>query len=261
MTNKAGSFIWYELMTTDADAARRFYPGLLGWRISDDDYAHIEASEGMVGGVLTLTDKMCSDGARPAWLAYLSVDDVDRAVATIQELGGRVLMPAWDMADVGRMALVTDPLGASFYVMKPLPPADRPDADSNAFAADRPMMGHCAWNELSSEQPAEAWTFYERLFGWTKDGEMDMGELGNYEFIRHGPHMLGAIMPLMKGMPVSAWSFYFRVADIDAAADYIKANGGTLFMDPVEIPGGEYSVNGSDPQGAAFGLVGPRVRS
>lgn len=261
MTDKAGSFIWYELMTTDAVAARGLYSGLLGWRISDDDYAHIEASEGMVGGMLQLTDAMCGEGARPAWLAYLAVEDVDASVAKIIEKGGRVLMPARDMADVGRMALVTDAQGAAFYVMTPQPPEDRPDAESNAFAADRPMLGHCAWNELSSQEPASAWSFYGDLFGWTKDGEMDMGDLGKYEFIRHGPHMLGAIMPLMKGMPASAWTFYFRVPDIDAAARYIGDNGGTLFMEPVEIPGGDYSINASDPQGAAFGLVGPRVRS
>jgi predicted enzyme related to lactoylglutathione lyase len=260
MTNPTGSFIWYELMTTDAVAAKAFYPGLLGWRISDDaDYAHIEASEGMVGGILPLSPEMTQGGARPGWFAYVAVEDVDATVRAIEQRGGRVLMPARDMADVGRFALVADPHGAPFYVMTPQLPTDRPDAESNAFAADRPMLGHCAWNELSSSDPASAWSFYSDLFGWNKDGEMDMGELGKYEFIRHGPHMLGAIMPLMKGMPMSAWSFYFRVPDIDVAADYIKANGGTLFMEPVEIPGGEYSINASDQQGAAFGLVGPRV--
>ena len=260
MTNPTGSFIWYELMTPDAPASESFYSGLLGWEIGGDaDYRHITAREGMVGGMLPLTGEMTSGGARPAWLAYISVEDVDRTVAAIEAQGGRVLMPARDMADVGRMALVADPQGAPFYVMRPTPPADRPDEASNAFAADRPMLGHCAWNELSSSDPAAAWTFYGDLFGWTKDGEMDMGELGKYEFVRHGPHMLGAIMPLMKGMPASAWSFYFRVADIDAAARYIQDNGGTLFMDPIEIPGGEFSINASDPQGAAFGLVGPRL--
>lgn len=260
MTNPNGSFIWYELMTIDMGASEAFYSGLLGWQIGGDaNYRTITASEGMVGGMLPLTAGMTSGGARPVWLAYISVEDVDRSVAAIEAQGGRVLMPAWDMADVGRMALVADPEGAPFYVMRPIPPADRPDEASNAFAADRPMLGHCAWNELSSSDPAAAWTFYGAQFGWTKDGEMDMGELGKYEFVRHGPHMLGAIMPLMKGMPTSAWSFYFRVADIDAAASYIRDNGGTLFMEPIEIPGGEFSINASDPQGTAFGLVGPRL--
>ena len=70
--------------------------------------------------------------------------------------------------------------------------------------------------------------------------------------------MLGAIMPKMPQTPVSAWTYYFRVADIDAAAAYIRDQGATLLMEPTEIPGGEFSLNAMDPQGAAFGLVGPR---
>lgn len=259
MTNAHGSFIWYELITPDTGAAESFYSGLLGWTFGgESDYRHIVASEGMVGGLLTLTPEMSSGGAHPAWLTYVAVDDVDRAVAKVVDQGGRVLMPARDMEDVGQFALVADPQGAAFYVMRPKPPANRPDAPSNAFAAERPMMGHCAWNELSTTDPAGAWSFYGDQFGWAKDGDLDMGEMGKYEFIRHGSHMLGAIMPKVPQMPVSAWTFYFRVADIDAAASYIRENGGTLFMEPMEIPGGDFSLNASDPQGAAFGLVGPR---
>lgn len=259
MTNPAGSFIWYELMTSDAQAAEAFYSGLIGWRFDGDPgYRHISASEGMVGGVLQLTNEMTGGGARPAWLGYLNVADVDETVAAIEAKGGRVLMPAWDKDNVGRMAMVTDPQGAPFYVMRPMPPADRPDETSNAFAAERPMRGHCAWNELSTTDPAAAWSFYGGLFGWSKDGAMDMGELGQYEFIRHGSHMIGAIMPKMPEMPVSAWTYYFRVDDIDAAASCVRDKGGTLLMEPTEIPGGEYSLNAMDPQGAAFGLVGPR---
>jgi uncharacterized protein len=259
MTNAHGSFIWYELMTPDHRAAEAFYGPLVGWNFSsDDDYRHIGASEGPIGGLLTPTPEMTSGGARPAWLAYVNVDDVDRTVAAIVEQGGRVLMPARDMEDVGRFALVADPQGAAFYVMRPKPAADRPEEPSNAFAAERPMMGHCAWNELSTTDPAAAWSFYGDQFGWAKDGDLDMGEMGKYEFIRHGSHMIGAIMPKMPQMPVSAWTFYFRAADIDVAASYIGQNGGTLLQEPMEIPGGDYSLTALDPQGAAFGLVGAR---
>jgi predicted enzyme related to lactoylglutathione lyase len=65
-------------------------------------------------------------------------------------------------------------------------------------------------------------------------------------------------MPKTPQMPVSMWSFYIGVDDIDRAVEAVKAGGGTLFMEPMEIPGGEYSANGMDPQGAPFGLVGPR---
>ncbi|NNM78677.1 VOC family protein [Sphingomonas sp. ID1715] len=259
MTNPPGSFIWYELMTPDNGASADFYAGLLGWQMGGDPhYREITASEGMVGGMLQLTPEMSSGGARPAWVAYLSVEDVDRTVAQVEAQGGRVLMPARDMEDVGRFAMIADPQGVPSYVMRPIPPADRPDASSNAFAAERPMLGHCAWNELSTTDPAGAWRFYGDLFGWTKDGAMPMGEMGDYEFIRHGDHMLGAIMPKMPQAPAPAWTYYFRVADIDVAARYIKDRGATLFLEPMEIPGGDYSLHAADPQGAAFGLVGPR---
>jgi predicted enzyme related to lactoylglutathione lyase len=126
------------------------------------------------------------------------------------------------------------------------------------------MVGHCAWNELASSDPSAARRFYEKQFNWQPDGDMDMGEFGKYEFWKVGDdrgHMLGAVMPLVPGMPQSAWTYYFRVPDIDAALAYIKANGGTPLQEPTEIPGGEFSLSGLDPQDAGFGLVGPRLKT
>jgi uncharacterized protein len=145
-----------------------------------------------------------------------------------------------------------DPQGAPFYVMK-----DSAGHVSTAFAKYEPKVGHCAWNELATADPAGAFVFYGKVFGWVKDGDMDMGPMGLYEFVKSDVP-IGAIMPKMPEMPVSAWGFYFRVADIDAAAETVKAKGGTILVEPIEIPGGEYSLNAMDPQGAAFGLVGPR---
>lgn len=273
MANYHGDFIWYELMIPDHVAAEAFYGPLVGWKFdSDEDYRHIEASEGHIGGILQLTPEMTAGGARAGWVGYVTVDDVDEIVASITADGGEVHMPARDMEGVGRMAMVADPQGAVFYVMRPSPPDGLENPESFAFSYDRPRLGHCAWNELSTSDPSGAKHFYSKHFGWVKDGEMDMGGLGAYEFLRHagrapdgspmGHGMLGAVMPLMpEGPPLPAWTFYFRVPDIDAAAAMITSTGGTLFQDPVEIPGGEYSLNASDPHGAAFGLVGPRKRN
>jgi hypothetical protein len=269
MANHHGDFIWYELMTTDGAAAERFYGALLDWTFSSDpEYRHIAASEGQIGGMLELTQDMLSHGARPGWLGYVTVADVDAMTASIIADGGQVTMPARDVEGAGRMAMVADPQGGHFYVMTPTPPEGVEDPESHAFSYDRPRLGHCAWNELATTDPEGAKRFYGKHFGWVQDGEMDMGELGKYEFLRHagrapegapmGQGMLGAVMPMMPGMPMPAWSFYFRVADIDVAAARITEHGGTLFQEPIEIPGGEYSLNASDPQGAMFGLVGPR---
>lgn len=262
MPNKHGDWIWYELMTPDADAARAFYEPVVGWRIEAApsgpiDYRMIAASEGNVAGVLPLSGEMIAGGARPGWLGYLAVDDVDRTAAAAERAGGRTVMPARDMDGVGRIAMLADPQGAPFYVMKPTPPADAPDMTSHAFAAERPMMGHCAWNELATTDPAGGRHFYEGLFGWAKDGEMDMGPMGKYEFMRHGA-VIGAIMPKPPQMPAPSWTFYFRVPDVDAAAATVRAMGGQVAHGPSEVPGNDFIVIGVDPQGATFALVGGR---
>lgn len=263
MQNQQGDFIWYELMTSDADAASAFYADVVGWQVTpagmpDMDYRFLWAGaaddqRNGAGGLLGLTQEMIASGARPAWMGYLAVDTVDDAVARISAAGGSVLMPAWDIPDVGRMAMVTDPQGAPFYVMRGFV-----DDVSHAFAKYAPKLGHCAWNELASSDPASAWLFYGALFGWQKDGDLDMGPMGKYEFVKSDT-VIGAIMPKMPDMPSSMWSFYFRVADIDAAAARIKAGGGTILQEPMEIPGGDFSLNAVDPQGAPFGLVGARA--
>lgn len=263
MANQHGEFIWYELLTTNSDAAQQFYSSILGWQTIDSgqteiDYRILQAKDEEtgqlreVGGLLQLTEEMTQGGARPVWLGYIGVDDVDQTVARISTAGGEVQMPPTDIPDVGRFAMVTDPQGTPFYVMKGFS-----DEASLAFASDKPRLGHCAWNELVTTDPEAAKSFYFKEFGWTKDGEMDMGPMGQYEFIRHNG-VIGAIMPKPEEMPVPMWHYYFRCADIDTALNAITDNGGQVLHGPDEIPGGEFIVKGFDPQGAIFALVGTR---
>ena len=213
---------------------------------------------GNAGGLLRLTDEMRGHGARPVWLGYIGVDDVDATIRAVEADGGRAMMPAFDVPEVGRIALVADPQGAPFYLMTPIPRREPGDRPSDVFSTDRPQ--HVRWNELSTSDPDAAIAFYARHFGWRQEGDMDMGELGKYRFLFDGETMIGAVMPRMPQMPVSLWSFYVGVDDIDRAAEAIRSGGGTILVEPMEIPGGEYSINATDPQGAAFGLVGPRNR-
>lgn len=266
MTNPLGSFIWYELMTTDPEGAAAFYGAVVGWTISAQsgpastsggvDYRPIGRSDGgMAGGVLKLTDQMCAGGARPCWLGYIHTPDVDAAVAAILADGGTQMIEPFDM-EVGRIAMVTDPQGAPFYVMSPVPPPGREGMASDVFSVDQPQR--VRWNELSTSDPEAAVKFYATHFGWTQEGDMDMGDLGKYRFIQHHGTGIGAIMPKMPAMPVSVWTYYIGVDDIDRAVAAIGEGGGTVTVGPMEIPGGEYALNGIDPQGAAFGLVGPK---
>src|SRR5690242_13323595 len=127
--NPTGDFIWYELMTTDADGAKAFYDAVVGWNVGEgsaeyNGYRMIGTSDGgTAGGLLPITDEMEQHGARPGWTGYLNVADVDSKVAAIEAAGGKTWMAATDIPNVGRVALVTDPQAAPFYVMKPIPPA------------------------------------------------------------------------------------------------------------------------------------------
>ena len=257
-----GDFIWYELLTSDIAGAKRFYDAVVGWNIQDksdfpNDYRMIGRSDGkFAGGAMQLSEESKEHGARPCWLGYILVPDVDASVASISAEGGQVHMPAFDIPGVGRVAMVTDPQGAPFYIMKPQPPGGDPDAKSDVFSPTEAQR--VRWNELSTTDQDGAIDFYKRQFGWNQEGAMPMGEMGDYRFIQANGVNIGAIMRKPPQRPVSVWSYYIGVDDIDRAADAVTDGGGQILFGPMEIPGGEYSLNGMDPQGAAFGIVGPR---
>lgn len=264
MGNPVGSFIWYELMTGDLDAAGTFYGSVVGWTLGAHempavgmDYRMIVRSDGgFAGGALALTDEMIGEGARPGWLGYIYVPDVDAEATKIEAEGGRIHMPGTTLEGVGRFALVSDPLGAPFYLMTPQPPEDDPDASSDAFTIDRPQT--IRWNELVTSDDDAAIAFYTRHFGWTQEGAMPMGPLGDYRFIQLEDVQIGAVMKQADFMPVPGWTFYIGVDDIDRAFAAVTQAGGRVMGDPRQIPTGEYTVHAFDPQGAYFGLVGPR---
>jgi predicted enzyme related to lactoylglutathione lyase len=257
--DQTGAFIWYELMTTDADGAKAFYDKVVGWDIGQGEAAYqgyrmINRKDGgFAGGVMPLTAEMQQHGARPTWLGYLYVPDVDQTIGKIETLGGKALMPAMDIPNVGRIAMVADPQGIPFYVMKPIPPANDPNAQSDVFSTTAEQR--VGWNELMTSDPAAARKFYGDLFGWTSEEFMPMGENGEYRFWARQGQTIGAVCGEM-GSGNSKWRFYIRVPSIAAAVDAVKAGGGQVFMGPHEVPGGDHIIIGNDPQGAEFALVG-----
>ncbi|MGQ9425579.1 VOC family protein [Gilvimarinus sp. F26214L] len=259
MSNKHGDFIWYELMTRDPTRAKSFYEDVVGWTISaeppgDADYQLIGFGGDFVGGVLRLTEQMCDGGARPGWMGYVGVDDVDATVARLQTLDGKVLMPPRDLTGVGRFAMVADPQGIPFYVMR----GAVEDGQSNAF---KPMaLGHCSWNELATVDQAGALSFYGELFGWESKESMPMGDMGEYKFIHQNGEMIGAVSPCADPSQGQGWTYYFHVSDVDAVMEKTQAHGGKVLLEPHEVPGGDYIVIGADPEGAVFAVVGPRGR-
>ena len=258
-TSTHGSFIWYELLTPDPKGAKAFYDAVVGWDIEPEpagemDYRMIRRSDGAnAGGVMRLTDEMTSHGARPTWLGYVAVDDVDATIGSTEKSGGKALMPAFDIPGVGRIGLTADPQGAPIYVMRATPPEGDEDKVSDVFSTSAEQR--VGWNELSTSDPAAARQFYGQQFGWTSDEFMPMGEMGEYRFLDHQGVRIGAIAGTMPGQQ-PLWRYYFRVPSIAAAKQTAEERGGTIAMGPHEVPTGDWIIIGLDPQGAEFALVG-----
>jgi uncharacterized protein len=239
-----GAWIWYELVTPDVAGAKAFYEAVIpGWAITPGtpetaDYGFIaNADDGMTGGVLPLTKAMANQGMPPCWLGYIGVDDTDAGVKAIEGAGGKCLMPARDVPMAGRIAMVSDCCGAIFYIMTPTPPQG--GGESTAFSTTLP--GRCMWNELNAGNADKAVAFYTGLFGW-----------------RHDDEPIGAIMNKVPEDPHPHWSHYFSVPSIGVASGAIPAHGGQVINGPMEVPGEDWIVQGIDPQGAFFSLVGSK---
>src|SRR5688572_4119945 len=217
-----GDFIWYELMTSDPDAAVDFYSHVVGWtaadfsnpEIGDFRYIILSAGERGVAGLMALTDEMKQQGGRPGWLGVIAATDVDAMARRVTEAGGSVHKQPDDIPTVGRYTVVADPAGTVFELLAPLPMEQEP------APLDRTAIGNVGWHELySSDGQEKAFQFYSRLFGWKTDTEMDMGAMGKYRIFARDGVQLGGMMDKPENVPVSAWTFYFNVDGIDAAVE------------------------------------------
>jgi predicted enzyme related to lactoylglutathione lyase len=247
-------FAWYELMTPDVTAAVAFYGAVTGWtgQAFGPDYTVLSVGSAGVGGVMALSPEMAAAGAKPGWLGYIGVEDVDAAAAKLRQAGGAVHRPPGDIPNVGRFAVVADPQGAVFMLFKGLPaePPPRP-------APGTP--GTIGWHELHAADGDTALAFYAGMFGWAKTETMDMGPMGSYHLFAAGAAPIGGVMTKTEAELPPYWLFYFAVENIDAAIARVAAQGGTVVNGPHQVPGGSWIIVGIDPQGVRFALVGPRA--
>jgi len=255
MSSSYGKFVWYELMTTDTAAAEAFYKSVIGWSARDAGmpgmfYTIISAGDVPIGGLMEVPERARLSGARPAWMGYVAVDDVDASAAQVTRAGGGVHRGPDDIPGVGRFAVASDPQGAMFVLFKGMGEAPGPVAPGTP--------GHAGWRELLAADREAAFGFYSKLFGWTKAEAIDMGPMGVYQLYAKGDQTLGGMMTKPDAVPAPFWLYYFNVESITAAVARVNAAGGQVVNGPLEVPGGSWIVQCVDPQGAMFALVGPR---
>lgn len=257
----SGKFFWYELVTTDTQAAADFYNDVIGWNtqdsgVPDANYTLFRVKDQGVAGLMTIPGDTNprdanNQGMTPFWIGYIAVDDVPLVADRIVNAGGKLHREPIEVPGVIHFAMVSDPQGTGFMIGKGLPKDPPPPLPMGT-------PGTVGWHELYTTDWEAAYAFYHGLFGWTKDRAFDMGPMGTYQlFTTGGAEAVGGMMNKPDNIPRPHWGFYFNVAAIDAAAERVKAGGGEVLNGPMEVPNGNWIIQCRDPQGATFNLVAP----
>jgi uncharacterized protein len=250
-----GGFAWYELITTDMEAAKAFYTKVMGWGAWDASvpgttYTLFIAGKASVGGLMELPEEARKMGGTPGWIGYVWVNDVDAAADRVARLGGTVHVSPTDVPAISRFSVFADPQLARLALFRWLKPGQGPPPEPGA-------PGHVGWHELLAVDCEKALAFYGELFGWQK-ADSEVAELGPYQLFSVGGQIIGGMVAKPPTMPDSCWLYYFNVGDIDTAAQRVKAESGQILEGPVEVAGGSWVVVCTDPQGAMFALEGKR---
>jgi predicted enzyme related to lactoylglutathione lyase len=244
-------------MTTDMKAAESFYKTVVGWttepfKESKEPYTVLNRTGNVgIGGIM---NKPAEVKAPPFWGMYIAVPKLEETVAQITRLGGKTHTEVISIPTVGRMQLMMDPQGAAFYIMEPARSEQRPEG--------APEIGDASWIELMTTDMNAALKFYQDVFHWQAGESMDMGPMGKYQIFKRPHGQIGGIMNKPKEMAnvPPYWQIYFRVPDVDAAAERVKAAGGKILNGPMDVPDGDRVLNAMDPQGASFGLHSKKAK-
>lgn len=253
LTHTPGTFCWWDLATTDAEAATAFYTTLFGWTAEATRDGHgrpyrlLRCDGALVGGLYALTPEM--EGAPVAWTPFVAVASADAAARAARAHGGGVLLAPCDVDDAGRMAIVQDPSGGVLALWQ---------AGRHAGAERLEQTGAPCWVELNTRDAAAAGAFYKGLFGWHLE-TMEIGGMPYTVFVRDDQAAMSGMLQMDAawGEAPTHWMTYFQVDDCDAAAHRAAALGGQVCVPPTDAAGiGRFAVLG-DPQGAFFSVIRP----
>ena len=224
-----GKFIWHDLVTDDVPRARDFYGRLFGWTFEDairpEDggaYTLARAGNRYVAGMVQRED--AADGANLSrWLGYLSVGDVDRAVATTIQAGGETLVEPLNLGPAARAAAIQDPQGAVVGLAQ-----SRVGDPADGVCA----AGDVVWKELLTSDLDAAAGFYAALSGLQTRTLSRRG--GIYVLLEDDTRERAGILENPLPDTPSAWLTAFAVDDPASAAKRAVTAGGTLLLAPSE---------------------------
>jgi hypothetical protein len=224
-----------QLRTRDVEAARAFYAAVL---------------RGSAFHVVQLHEEAVARGARPHWLGFLDVGDVDRAAAAFVQRGATQLGPKWVNPEGLEAAIVRDPGGALIALAK------QPDRARAETAGARGADAHVIWHELNTVDVERAKANYKELFGWEFKEPFALEGVGVLQSFawEHGGEPVGSMCDIAGRRGVHPhWLFHLRVAAFEPAANAVREAGGVVVAS-VTLPSGDRVAICDDPQGAAFAI-------
>jgi uncharacterized protein len=251
---RLGDHLWYELMSEDMAAATVFYSECMGWRTQAMDGSPMPYTMWLVNGqpmagVMDIPPDARAMGAPACWVAYVGTPDVDATAKKAETLGGKVVKPPWNIPEIGRVAVLRDPQGATFCLFTP-----ERDVPEMGETTD---IGAFSWQELNTTDYPAAWGFYSTLFEWEHTESLEVGPLGTYFMFRSkgGGTTMGGMCNAATAMGTPPhWLYYVTVDEVDKAAQRIVKNGGKILGGPETVPGGGQIAQCQDPQGVAFAI-------
>ena len=239
------AFAWNEIATRDTEAVSTFYCALFGWTTELAEctagYTVFKLGDNPVAGMIEMNDEWPED-TPTHWGSYIYVDDVDETTAKVADAGGSVCcgpMNAGDDGDGGRMAVLTDPTGATISLYK------------GGDGLNTMGNGAFCWNELCTNDTSASEKFYGAILGW----ETEKGPESEcpYSLFKSGENYVGGMMELhWEGKP--SWLGYVAVDDVDMAASKASELGAHLCVEPQDIQNiGRFAVF-TDPAGGTLGV-------
>lgn len=245
--HEPGTFCWTDLATTDSKAATKFYTSLFGWQVEEramgngETYTMFLVESKEVCGLYSMLKEQREAGVPSNWLAYVSVENAAETVRKVQTAGGHAHTMAFDVKDLGRMAVVQDPTGAVFGVWQP---------KIRIGAGIQEVPGSVCWRELMTQNQDVAGKFYSTVFGWS----ITASELhSHYTLFMKGEDGIGGMLTI-PGVP-NCWITYWIVKDCEDFAQKTAKLGGRIMKEPTKIPNiGTFAIL-SDPQGAVFAVM------
>ena len=244
---RVGKFIWADLVTDDAAAARAFYASLFGWTFAEHGDFSLASKGGQnVAGIIK-RPRPTDRPAKPRWICYVSVDNIEVAQKTILVMGGKVMIAPRAIPKRGEQAIFADAEGAVFGIVK------SSSGDPQDFLAD---PGEWIWIQLFSRDARKATEFYRTLAGYQVTDYTQARRVLSFMLSSAGA-MRAAVGTIPAEHPEvnPTWLPFLRVENLDETLAKTKQAGGTVLLEPARDLYGHPLAIIADPTGASVGIL------